>query len=145
MVILGILVFLLATNEHQCQGDLETTTTQTIDRECQGRQRFNKTIYPMLHSGWILIQRRGQYGNPAHFFSSKLWDDYEQGFGQPEKGSVSILHIQLLEYFKTSPSPSPPPPPPPSLSHSGYPPSISGTKFGIIDPLVSKRPGKNFE
>ena len=98
----------------------------------------------MLHSGWILIQRRGQYGNPAHFFSSKLWDDYEQGFGQPEKGSVSILHIQLLEYFKTSPSPSSPPPPP-SLSHSGYPPSISGTKCGIIDPLVSKRPGKNSE
>ena len=44
--------------------------------------------------------------------------------------------VQLLEYSKTSPSaPSP-------RSHSGDPPSISGTKKGIIDPLVSKRPEK---
>ena len=89
LVILGLQVFLLATKEDQHQQDLETTTTQTIDRECQGRQRFS-TIYLMLHAGWILIQRRGQYGNPPDFFSSKLWDDYEQGFGEPEKGSILI-------------------------------------------------------
>ena len=46
--------------------------------------------------------------------------------------------IQLLEYSKTSPAPSPP-------SRSGDPPSISGTECGIIDPLVSKRPGKNLK
>ena len=44
--------------------------------------------------------------------------------------------VQLLEYSKTSPSaPSP-------RSRSGYPPSISGNKKGIIDQLVSKRPEK---
>lgn len=34
---------------------------------------------------WILIQRRGQFGNPKDFFSKKLWVDYEQGFGDPKK------------------------------------------------------------
>jgi len=34
---------------------------------------------------WTLIQKRGQYGNPKDFFSSKLWDDYVKGFGDPEK------------------------------------------------------------
>merc|ERR1719500_1252478 len=34
---------------------------------------------------WTLIQKRGQYGNPKDFFSSKLWDDYVAGFGEPEK------------------------------------------------------------
>ena len=51
--------------------------------------------------------------------------------------------IQLLEFSKTSPSP--PSSSPPSPSRSGYPPSISGTKCGIIDPLVSKRPENNSE
>ena len=50
--------------------------------------------------------------------------------------------IQLLEFSKTSPSP---PSSSSSPSRSGYPPSISGTKYGIIDPLVSKRPGKKSE
>jgi len=36
---------------------------------------------PIGCQGWIIIQRRGQYGNPADFFSSKLWDDFEKGFG----------------------------------------------------------------
>ena len=49
--------------------------------------------------------------------------------------------IQLLEFSKTSPSP-PSSPPPSSPSRSGYPPSISGTKCGTVDPLVSKRPEK---
>jgi len=34
---------------------------------------------------WILIQKRGQYGNPQDYFSSKLWDDYVSGFGDPQK------------------------------------------------------------
>jgi len=34
---------------------------------------------------WTLIQKRGQFGNPKDFFSSKLWDDYVAGFGEPEK------------------------------------------------------------
>lgn len=33
----------------------------------------------------ILIQRRGQYGNPKDFFSSKLWADYRDGFGDKDK------------------------------------------------------------
>ena len=40
----------------------------------------------ILPSEWTLIQKRGQYGNPKDFFSSKLWDDYVAGFGEPEKG-----------------------------------------------------------
>ena len=57
-------------------------------------------------------------------------------------GHIAWIHIQLLEYSKTSPSPPPPSPSSSSPSRSGYPPSISGTKCGIIDPLVSKRPKK---
>jgi len=34
---------------------------------------------------WTLIQKRGQYGNPQDYFSSKLWDNYVSGFGDPEK------------------------------------------------------------
>ena len=49
------------------------------------------------------------------------------------------LSINLLESPKPCPSSSPSSAPP---SRSGYPPSISGTKCGIIDPLVSKRPEK---
>ena len=49
----------------------------------------------------------------------------------------ATYNINLLEYAKTSPSSAP------SLSCSRYPPSISGTKRGIIDALVSKRPEKN--
>merc|ERR1719327_1144628 len=33
-------------------------------------------------AGWITIQRRGQYGNSADFFSSKVWEDYAEGFGE---------------------------------------------------------------
>ena len=43
-----------------------------------------------LSSGWKLLQRRGQHGNPEDFFSSKLWNDYEQGFGEPEKGRILV-------------------------------------------------------
>ena len=45
----------------------------------------------MALTGWILIQRRGQYGNPPDFFSSKLWDDYVQGFGEPTKGNTFFV------------------------------------------------------
>merc|ERR1719318_705122 len=34
---------------------------------------------------WTVIQRRGQFSNPKDFFSSKLWDDYVEGFGDPSK------------------------------------------------------------
>jgi hypothetical protein len=33
-----------------------------------------------------VIQSRGQHGNPEDFFSSKLWADYVEGFGEPGKG-----------------------------------------------------------
>ena len=35
---------------------------------------------------WTVIQRRGQFDNPPDYFSSKLWVDYEEGFGEPQKG-----------------------------------------------------------
>ena len=35
---------------------------------------------------WTVIQRRGQFGNPKDYFSSKLWVDYKNGFGEPQKG-----------------------------------------------------------
>ena len=38
---------------------------------------------------WTVIQRRGQFGNPEDFFSSKLWDDYVNGFGSPLKGKLN--------------------------------------------------------
>ena len=41
-------------------------------------------------SDWTLIQRRGQYGNSPDYFSLKLWDDYEKGFGCPAKGGASL-------------------------------------------------------
>ena len=48
---------------------------------------------------WTLIQRRGQYGNPEDFFSSKLWTDYEQGFGEPDKGMMLVLFS--INHFAT--------------------------------------------
>ena len=48
---------------------------------------------------WTLIQRRGQYGNPEDFFSSKLWTDYEQGFGEPDKGRMLVLFS--INHFAT--------------------------------------------
>jgi len=38
--------------------------------------------------GWTVIQSRGQFGNPADFFSAKLWTDYVAGFGTP--GNVTL-------------------------------------------------------
>ena len=61
---------------------------------------------------------------------------------KPTCYSTHLYIFQLLEYAKTSPSPSSPSPSPPS--RSGDPPSISVTESGIIDPLVSKQPEKNF-
>ena len=34
--------------------------------------------------GWILIQKRGQYGNPEDYFS-KTFAEYENGFGSVVK------------------------------------------------------------
>ena len=48
---------------------------------------------------WRLIQRRGQYGNPEDFFSSKLWTDYEQGFGELDKGRMLVLFS--INHFAT--------------------------------------------
>ena len=42
---------------------------------------FTKTINVS-----VIIQRRGQYGNPADYFSKKLWDDFENGFGNHTEG-----------------------------------------------------------
>merc|ERR1712130_33793 len=46
---------------------------------------------------WTLIQKRGQYGKPEDFFSSKLWNDYVEGFGDPDKefwlGLASISEL----------------------------------------------------
>ena len=41
-----------------------------------------------------MIQKRGQFGNPKDFFSSKLWDDYVTGFGEPEKGKLQQKIIE---------------------------------------------------
>ena len=55
--------------------------------ECQGRLKSPiGGIVFTLSSEWTLIQKRGQYGNPQDYFSSKLWNDYVSGFGDPEKG-----------------------------------------------------------
>ena len=47
-------------------------------------------------SEWTLIQKRGQFGNPKDFFSSKLWDDYVTGFGEPEKGEDTRIKEACL-------------------------------------------------
>ena len=44
--------------------------------------------------GWILLQKRGQFENPDDYFSSKLWNDYENGFGNPKRGKIPYI----LEY-----------------------------------------------
>ena len=43
-----------------------------------------------------MIQRRGQFGNAPYFFSSKLWDDYEWGFGDPAKGHIHLSFVPFL-------------------------------------------------
>ena len=35
----------------------------------------------------ILIQRRGQYGNPEDYFA-KSWAEYVSGFGEPGEHSI---------------------------------------------------------
>ena len=63
------------------------TTTENVG--CEG-EYWNQEHLRLLPTGWKLIQRRGQYGNPEDFFSLKLWNDYEQGFGEPEKGKILV-------------------------------------------------------
>ena len=48
----------------------------------------------------VVIQRRGQYeSTPADYFSNKLWEDYENGFGNIEEGTPLspdlILHVHM--------------------------------------------------
>ena len=46
---------------------------------------------------WILIQRRGQFGNPKDFFSKKLWVDYEEGFGDPYEGFPKMHRTTIFQ------------------------------------------------
>jgi len=100
--------------------------------------------------GWITVQRRGQYGNPPDFFSSKVWDDYEKGFGETTKeywlglktisnitnlGTWELMveledfqnksHIALYHSFKVQPSPLY------NLSISGYDTDNSSLKDSL--------------
>ena len=44
-----------------------------------------------------MIQRRGQYGHPQDYFSSKLWADYEEGFGDIDKG-VAVTSEEIPDF-----------------------------------------------
>jgi len=71
VILLVLLVILtIGTSAKKEAQEAQETTTGSQEKGCQG---------------WMLMQRRGQYGNPPDFFSSKLWDDYVQGFGEPTK------------------------------------------------------------
>lgn len=37
-----------------------------------------------LGGGWTVLQRRGDFGKPKNFFLKK-WDNYKNGFGNPEE------------------------------------------------------------
>ena len=34
---------------------------------------------------WIVIQKRGQFGNDPRMFTEKKWKDYVKYFGEPDK------------------------------------------------------------
>ena len=44
---------------------------------------------------WTVIQRRGQFGNPKDFFSTKLWVDYANGFGVPNRGTIDHTMLAI--------------------------------------------------
>ena len=47
---------------------------------------------------WTVIQRRGQFGNPKDFFSTKLWVDYANGFGVPDGGTSDHI-VFIISYI----------------------------------------------
>lgn len=49
---------------------------------------------------WVVIQRRGQFGNPEDYFSSKLWDDYVNGFG--DEGKEFWLGLKTISNLTSS-------------------------------------------
>ena len=52
-----------------------------------------------------MIQRRGQYGNPPDFFSSKVWEDYEEGFGETTKGKICFelnIYVVITRFLQNS-------------------------------------------
>ena len=51
--------------------------------DCQ-RKIINKCNNVLEGGGWTVLQRRGDFGGPENFFLKK-WDDYRDGFGNPEK------------------------------------------------------------
>jgi len=66
---------------HEIQETLNSTirdpdevgaTAENVD--CEG-ECCNLKYLRLLPTGWKLIQRRDEYGNPEDFFSSKLWND----------------------------------------------------------------------
>ena len=69
------------------------TTTENVG--CEG-DYCNLQHLRSLPTGWKLIQRRGQHGNPEDFFSSKLWNDYDQGFGELEKGLDPCFLLAII-------------------------------------------------
>ena len=73
--------------------DPEEVGDPTENVLCEG-EYCNLKYLRLLPTGWKLIQQRGQFGNPEDFFSSKLWNNYERGFGELEKGRILVSFWQ---------------------------------------------------
>jgi len=135
--------------EEVSQSLKNSTSTVVMPNPTQPTGSITRTE-PIGCEGWIMIQRRGQYSNPADFFSSKLWDDYEKGFGETTKeywlgletisnmtgiGTWELLveledfqnktYIALYHSFKVHPSPLY------KLSISGYDSDTSSLKDSL--------------
>merc|ERR1719187_228917 len=67
----------LLTAPEYCRAGLSTATISLRD------DKFEVPCDDDWSSGgsWIVVQRRGQFGNPEDYFSSKVWADYRAGFG----------------------------------------------------------------
>ena len=75
--------------------DPEEVGDPTENVLCEG-EYCNLKYLRLLPTGWKLIQQRGQFGNPEDFFSSKLWNDYDQGFGELEKGLDPCFLLAII-------------------------------------------------
>ena len=53
---------------------------------------YEPILADCTRDGWTVIQSRGQFNNSKDLFSTKRWEEYETGFGEP---GIFGLQLQL--------------------------------------------------
>ena len=72
-------------NDGNVEGQDQTFSWPKMEMKIK-KKSYTPSTTTAVSSEWTVIQRRGQYGYRNDYFSEKLWVEYQDGFGDSEKG-----------------------------------------------------------